>query len=193
MFDIFVFEHIFNSMTATFFKQVVPDRGSPHCIKVSLQELLDSAFVYVLHNVPTCLESGPYCNNGPYLLLDSEFTHNFSLEFLEMKFEFLYVVHTTCSFCSFLDKYQLWCVSIDAERCTWDKQVGAVLSGAVFCKDAEGVEALVVLRQVRQRETGRSSTHRHLHQVTGLQQLICSHRDGRHSEEWPNTTNSIKS
>lgn len=48
-----------------------------------------------------------------------------------------------------------------------------MLRSAILRKDAEGVEALVVLGQVRQREAGCASTHRHLHQLTGFQQLIC--------------------
>lgn len=31
---------------------------------------------------------------------------------------------------------------------TWDKQVGAMLCSAIFCKYAEGVEALIILGQV---------------------------------------------
>lgn len=49
-----------------------------------------------------------------------------------------------------------------------------MLGGAVLGEDAEGVETLVVLGQLGQREAGHSSAHRHLHQLPGLQQLICS-------------------
>ncbi len=78
----------------------------------------------------------------------------------------------------------------EANRSTWNKQVGTVLGSAVLGEDAEGVEALVVLGQVRQRQTGHSSTHRHVHQFTGFQQFICT-QSGRHSDEGSNVVVKI--
>ncbi len=48
-----------------------------------------------------------------------------------------------------------------------------MLDGAVLCEDAEGVETLIVLGQVRQRQSGCTSTHRHLCQLARFQQFIC--------------------
>lgn len=48
-----------------------------------------------------------------------------------------------------------------------------MLGGTVLCKDAEGVETLIILCQVRQCQTGHSSTHCHSRQLTGFQQFIC--------------------